>query len=83
MCEIGISRSDFDISETGIKIEPISLILASSITDDDSDAVKRSGVIRRKTGYKCNLQTTTGKIECATNIFKYENRATFISRIRW
>ena len=64
MCEIGISRSDFDISETGIKIEPISLILASSITDDDSDAVKRSGVIRRKTGYKCNLQTTTGKIEC-------------------
>jgi hypothetical protein len=64
MCEIGITRSDFDISETGIKIEPISLILASSITDDDSDAVKRSGVIRRKTGYKCNLQTTTGQIEC-------------------
>jgi hypothetical protein len=64
MCEIGITRSDFDISETGIKIEPISLILASSITDDDGDAVKRSGVIRRKTGYKCNLQTTTGQIEC-------------------
>jgi hypothetical protein len=64
MCEIGITRSDFDISETGVRIEPISLILASSITDDDSDAVKRSGVIRRKTGYKCNLQTTTGKIEC-------------------
>jgi hypothetical protein len=64
MCEIGITRTDFDISETGVKIEPISLILASSITDDDSDAVKRSGVIRRKTGYKCNLQTTTGQIEC-------------------
>lgn len=64
MCEIGITRSDFDISETGVRIEPISLILASSITDDDSDAVKRSGVIRRKTGYKCNLQTTTGKVEC-------------------
>jgi hypothetical protein len=64
MCEIGITRTDFDISETGVRIEPISLILASSITDDDEDAVKRSGVIRRKTGYKCNLQTTTGKIEC-------------------
>jgi hypothetical protein len=64
LCEIGITRSDFDISEMGIKIEPISLILASSITDDDSDAVKRTGVIRRNTGYKCNLQTTTGRIEC-------------------
>ena len=64
LCEIGITRSDFDISETGIKIEPISLILASSITDDNQDAVKRNGVIRRNTGYKCNLQTTTGRIEC-------------------
>lgn len=64
LCEIGITRSDSDISEMGIKIEPISLILASSITDDDDDAVKRNGVIRRNTGYKCNLQTTTGKIEC-------------------
>lgn len=64
MCEIGITRTDFDISETGVRIEPVSLILASSVTDDDGDAVKRSGVIRRKTGYKCNLLTTTGRIEC-------------------
>ena len=62
LCEIGISRVDYDISQSGIKIEPISLILTSTITDDNGDAVKRTGVIRRKTGYKCNLQTTEGKI---------------------
>ena len=63
LCEIGITRSDFDLSTSGIRIEPISLILISTITDDNGDAVKRSGVIRRKTGYKCNLQTSEGKIE--------------------
>jgi len=64
LCEIGITRTDFDLLDKGIKIEPISLILASAVTDDDSDAVKRNGKIRRNTGYKCNLQTSTGKIEC-------------------
>lgn len=64
LCDLGITRADFDLSEKGIKIEPISLILASTITDDNGDAVKRSGVIRRKSGYKCNLQTSTGKVEC-------------------
>jgi hypothetical protein len=62
LCELGITRTDFDISESGIRIEPISLILTSTFTDDNGDAVKRSGVIRRKTGYKCNLQTTEGKV---------------------
>jgi len=64
LCEIGITRSDFDLSSLGIKIEPISLILLSSVTDDNSDAVKRNGKIRKNTGYKCNLQTSTGKVEC-------------------
>jgi hypothetical protein len=64
LCQIGITRTDFDLSEKGIKIEPISLILLSSVTDDDGHAVKRSGVIRPKSGYKCNLQTSEGKIEC-------------------
>lgn len=64
LCGIGITRTDFDLSDKGIKIEPISLILLSSITDDNSDAVRRTGRIRPNTGFKCNLQTTGGKIEC-------------------
>lgn len=64
LCEIGITRSDFDLSSTGIRIEPVSLILMSTFTDDNSDSIKRNGKIRAKSGYKCNLQTTTGKIEC-------------------
>jgi hypothetical protein len=63
LCEIGITRTDFDLSETGIKIEPISLLLLSSITDSNSDAIKRTGVIRIGSGYKCNLQTGPGRVE--------------------
>jgi hypothetical protein len=70
LCEIGLTRVDYDISQSGIKIEPISLILTSTITDDNGDAVKRSGVIRMKTGYKCNLQTTEGKISAVRHTGK-------------
>lgn len=63
ICQLGITRVDFDLSEKGIKIEPISLLLLSTVTDDDGDAVKRTGVIRRKSGYKCNLKTRKGQVE--------------------
>ena len=62
LCQIGITRTDFDLLDKGIKIEPISLILTSTVTDDNGDAIKRNGVVRRKSGYKCNLQTTEGRI---------------------
>jgi hypothetical protein len=64
ICNIGITRTDFDLSNIGIKIEPISLVLASSITDEKNSAIKRSGVIRKNTGSKCSLQTNEGKLEC-------------------
>ncbi len=64
LCEIGITRTDFDLTSAGIQIEPVSLVLISSFTDDNSDAIKRNGKIRPKSGYKCNLQTAPGTIEC-------------------
>jgi len=63
ICQLGITRVDFDLSEKGIKIQPISLLLLSTVTDDDGDAVKRTGVIRKKSGYKCNLKTRKGQVE--------------------
>jgi hypothetical protein len=64
LCEIGITRTDFDLTTAGIEIEPVSLILVSSFTDDNNDAIKRNGRIRPRSGYKCNLQTAPGTIEC-------------------
>ena len=64
LCEIGITRTDFDLTSAGIEIEPVSLILVSSFTDDNNDAIKRNGRIKPRSGYKCNLQTAPGTIEC-------------------
>lgn len=63
LCEIGISRVDFDLTEADIKIEPVSLILVSTVTDKSSAAIKKNGKIKEETGYKCNLQTIDGTIE--------------------
>lgn len=63
LCEIGITRVDYDLSESGIKIEPVAILLMSAVTDDDSMAIKKNGVIKTGSGYKCNLQTSEGKVE--------------------
>lgn len=63
LCEIGISRVDYDLSESDIKIEPVAVLLVSSFTDDDSKSIRKSGAIKPKMGYKCNLQTIEGVIE--------------------
>ena len=64
ICEIGITRTDFDLTERDIRIDPVALILVSSVTDDNNTAIKRNGRIRKESGYKCNLQTLGGEIEC-------------------
>jgi hypothetical protein len=63
LCEIGITRVDYDLSSSGIKVEPISLVLISTATDNNSTAVKKSGVIRPRSGYKCKLETKEGSVE--------------------
>ena len=63
LCDIGITRTDFDLTDKGITIQPMSLVLISTATDDNSHAIKRNERIRKQSGFKCNLQTTTGKIE--------------------
>lgn len=71
LCEIGITRSDFDLSDRDIKIEPKAIILFSSVTDETSHSVKRNGRIRKNSGYKCNLQTSEGKIEVVRYTGRY------------
>lgn len=71
LCEIAVTRSDFDLSERNIKVEPTAIILFSSVTDENSHAVKRTGKIRKESGYKCNLQTLGGDVECVRYTGQY------------
>lgn len=63
LCEIGISRADFDLSEQGIKIEPKAFLIGGTYTDTGKNSVNKNCDVRRKMGRKCDLTTKTGTIE--------------------
>jgi hypothetical protein len=63
LCEIGITRSDFDLSDKGIRIEPKAYFIGGTYTDDGKNAVNKNCQPRRKMGRKCDLTTRKGRIE--------------------
>lgn len=63
ICEIGITRTDFDLSEAGVKIEPTAYFIGGTYTDSGKNSVNKNCQPRRKMGRKCDLITKTGTIE--------------------
>jgi hypothetical protein len=63
ICEIGLTRTDFDLSEVGVKIEPKAFFIGGTYTDTGKNSVNRNCQPRRKMGRKCDLMTKTGTIE--------------------
>ena len=63
ICEIGLTRTDFDLSEVGVKIEPKAFFIGGTYTDSGKNSVNRNCTPRRKMGRKCDLITKTGTIE--------------------
>lgn len=63
ICEIGLTRTDFDLSEVGVKIEPSAFFIGGTYTDSGKNSVNKNCMPRRKMGRKCDLITKTGTIE--------------------
>ncbi len=63
LCEIGITRTDFDLSDRGVKIEPKAFLIGGAYTDTGKNSLNKNCQPRRKMGRKCDLTTKTGKIE--------------------
>ena len=63
LCNIGINRSDFDLtSESNIDIRPTSVFMGSIISSPNTANVKRNCKPKGKMGYLCNLTTNSGEI---------------------
>ena len=63
LCDIGINRSDFDLSnEADIDIRPTSVFMGSIISSPDDSPVRRNCKPKGKQGYQCNLITNSGDI---------------------
>lgn len=63
ICQIGITRSDFDLSSMGVKIEPKAYLLGSIFTDQGKNSVNKNCTPRRKMGSKCNLTSHPATVE--------------------
>ena len=63
ICDIGITRTDFDLSERGIKIQPKAFLMGGIFTDTAKNAVNKNCTPRQKMGRKCDMTTKSAKIE--------------------
>ena len=63
LCEIAITRADFDTSELGIRIQPNAYVIGGIYTDAGKNAINKNCSPRAKMGRKCDLTAKSGKIE--------------------
>ena len=63
LCEIGITRSDFDLSEKGVNIKPTAYLIGGVYTDNGKNAVNKNCTPRKKMGRKCDLVAKSANIE--------------------
>ena len=62
LCNIGITRSDFDLRDLGIEIEPTAVFMGSIFSSNDSEMLKKNCKPKIKQGGLCNLVTGPGEI---------------------
>ena len=70
LCQIGITRTDFDLSDQGVKIEPKAYLLGSTFSDQGNNAVNKNCTPRGGMGNKCGLISEEAKIE----IIRFTNK---------
>ena len=63
LCEIGITRTDFDLSERGVNIKPTAYLIGGVFSDSAKNSVNKNCTPRRKMGRKCDLVTKSANIE--------------------
>jgi hypothetical protein len=76
LCEIGISRTDFDLSSRGVNIQPKAYFLGSVYSDQGDNAVNKNCTPGGKMGRKCDLITGPAVVEVIrfTNNLDSDNR---------
>ena len=63
LCEIGITRTDFDLSSQGVKVEPKAYLIGSIYSDQGKNTLNKNCRPRSAMGRKCDLTTFAAEIE--------------------
>jgi hypothetical protein len=70
LCQIGITRTDFDLSDQGVKIEPKAYVLGSIFSDQGNNAVNKNCRAKPRMGEKCSLIAEEAVVE----VLRFTNR---------
>lgn len=62
ICDVGITRSDFDLRDEGIEIQPTSIFMGSLFTTIKEQYLRGNCKAKNKTGNLCDLETGPGQI---------------------
>ena len=76
-CSAAITRVDFDLANSGVKIQPTSVFMGSTATDTDKDSINKRCRPKKHMGELCSLITQPGIIDCIryTSFFKDDPKA--------
>lgn len=72
LCEIGITRTDFDLGEKGVRLEPYAVMMGSTFSDAAEDSMGVNCNVDNQQGEKCKLTTKKGDIEAIRFTGEYE-----------
>ena len=63
LCNIGITRVDFDLRDSGVEIQPTATLMGAIFSDDNAASISTSCGPSRYQGEMCSLTTGPGTIE--------------------
>ena len=63
-CNVSITRVDFDLGDSGMKIEPSAVFMGSTVTDTGKGFVNKKCKPKRSMGELCQLTAKPGLIDC-------------------
>jgi hypothetical protein len=72
ICNIGITRADFDLREFGIDIKPHAVFMGSIFSTADEDFLKTNCKPKKDSGNLCDLVTASGTILAIRQTINYD-----------
>ena len=63
LCNIGITRLDFDLEDLGVNIEPTAVFMGSIFSSEDADSIRKNCKPTSEGGNLCDLITGEGTIQ--------------------
>lgn len=63
LCDVQVTRSDFDLTDKGVELKQYALFMGSSVTDSDNNWVNQTCGIKKGIGEQEQLHSMPGKIE--------------------